>query len=89
MAKTKRRGSRPPRWIPISGEGKIFVNGRFPDSYDSNPKAQTSPNKRWLKLCPESKHARSESLQAFCERRISGAGMDAEQTKVQLLRIPE
>ena len=29
------------------------------------------------------------SLQAFGERRISWAGMDAEQTKVQLLRIPE
>ena len=53
------------------------------------PKAQTSPNERWLKVCSKSKHARSELLQAFGERRISWAGMDAEQTKVQLLRIPE
>ena len=89
MAKTTRRGCRLPRWSPISGAGKIFVNGRFPDSYDSNPKAQTSPNERWLKVCSRSKHARSELLQAFGERTISWAGMDAEQTKVQLLRIPE
>ena len=89
IAKATRRGCRLPRRSPISGEGKIFVNGRFPDSYDSNPEPWTSPHELWLQECPESRDARSELLQAFGERRICGTGMDAEQSKVQLLRIPE